>query len=440
MQQVQLKDYFIFVDSNSINSVDKQILLKKNINNNYCVIIDLNYYNSLEPLIKILNKVISTKMDLSRFTFCIQAKGKHFDKNEQSVLKNFETTLKMNGKEMYFKIQNTLLSFDELYNETLFFDEMQSTVKSANLSELEQFLFCYKALCENFEKTNTTIENLNLFVPYDAKMLKLVLDKLNNKNIKTYICNCKQYETDNKYASNCQFNVVYLKDAKYNIKGLYVVDLAKDAKTSKKETFSLSSCLIPFDDLHLCFNKSYYPMPDNPFEYLLLDEKPQKIYAHVNEKVRKFLTNLNFFDMQQTREDFKNKLLEKYKEKNEDKYYDLCKKFKSCPFEGRYLEYVFLKYCCNKIKKESTPIKYEDFLNALWHIYALEKLNPIQIKEKIKNITKTSKEQSYLNYLRGSQNAFAKLAYAEHDNNIDFQKQIKSMKQKNKLNKGKEKE
>ena len=133
MQQVQLKDYFIFVDSNSINSVDKQILLKKNINNNYCVIIDLNYYNSLEPLIKILNKVISTKIDLSRFTFCIQAKGKHFDKNEQSVLKNFETTLKMNGKEMYFKIQNTLLSFDELYNETLFFDEMQSTVKSANI-------------------------------------------------------------------------------------------------------------------------------------------------------------------------------------------------------------------------------------------------------------------------------------------------------------------
>ena len=102
------------------------------------------------------------------------------------------------------------------------------------------------------------------------------------------------------------------------------------------------------------------------------------------------------------------------------------------------MEYTFLKYVCNKIKKQTSTINYADFVNALWNVYIkAQNLNAGRIQDKIKEILENTKQTSFEYFINGAKNAFSTIAQADYSTKQTFLQQLENAKKKKRSKKSK---
>ncbi len=447
MKPLNRKNCLITVKSWSIPSTTNQINFYKNKFNRFHIDINLDSYENISHLNDILQKVINSNVNLECFDFSIQLGNKLFSQIELNNLKNFENALSQHNSTLFFKEYNTLWNIDELNNA---YDFVNNTVKKINscvLSPLEQLLYAYKIVTNKIYKQESFSQNALLSrsimgvsnseyiccMGY-AEYLKEICNALNNKNIVCYSNSYKLYSKslqENHNAIGHRFNVVYLKDEKYNINGFYVLDACWDSKTNLNDTMGLSFFLIPFDDLKFYKNDNIETQPNNPFEYFISTQKPL-ILSYSNTKVSDFINNQCLLDVNELREKFKTTILNQYSLNEDlDKIKEIETKLSTIPFKGDYLEYTFLKYACNKIKQHSVIVNYEDIINALFQVCTkVEQMNISDAQNYINKVVDKTKNVSFMSYVRGAKNVFTNLAFAEHNRRLAFQQQIEKRKQK----------
>ncbi len=447
MKPLNRKNCLITIKSWSIQTTKNKINYYKKKFNRFHIDIELDSYETFSHLDDILQNVMATNINLECFDFSIQLKNKLFSQTELNNLKNFENKLFQNNTTLFFKEYNTLWTIDELENACNFVNNTVKKISGCNLSPLEQLVYAYKTVTNKIYKTEDASQNALLSrsilgvsnsdyiccMGY-AEYFKEICNALNSKNIVCYSNSYKLFSKslqENKIAIGHRFNVIYIKDDKYNINGFYVLDACWDSKVNLDDTMGLSFFLIPFDDLKFYKNYDVEPQPNNPFEYFISTNKPS-ILSYSNNKVREFLNNQTLFDVNELREKFKNTILKQYVLKeDENKLKDIQDKLSTTPFKGDYLEYTFLKYACNKIKQHSIVINYEDIVNALLQVcIKVERMNPLDAQNYINTVVEKSKKVSFKNFVRGAKNIFINLALAEHNRKLALRQQIEKRRQK----------
>jgi hypothetical protein len=95
-------------------------------------------------------------------------------------------------------------------------------------------------------------------------------------------------------------------------------------------------------------------------------------------------------------------------------------------FSSPHLEYSFLKYVCNKIKRNSKPIDLSCYTQALLEMSTKYlKLSPLEAKEYIDDIITNTKQASVNLFKHGAKNVFYTLYRAEYNRQQERIKQIK---------------
>ncbi len=446
MKPLNRKNCIITVKPWSISNTQNQINYYKNKFNRFHVDIELDSYDDYNSLEIILQNVKNTNINMECFDFSVQLTKNLFSKKEVENLNMFESTLAKQNSTLFFKEFNTLWNIDEYNNAFNFINDTIKKIKDKNLSPLEQLLVAYKTVTDKIynkeDKTDNALLSRTILGVSNSshiscmgysEWLKEICNGLNDKNIVCYSNSYKLYPKNLKDENNAvghQFNVIYINDDKYNIKGFYCLDACWDSKARLDDIMGLSFFLIPFDDLKFYANYEVEPQPNNPFEYFISSEKPL-IFSYSNGKVEKLLTNQSFVDLNELREKFKNTILKQYVLKDdENKLKDIQDRLSTTPFKGDYLEYTFLKYACNKIKQHSVVVNYEDIINALLQVCVkVDKMTVENAQEYIKSVVAKTKKVSFESFVKGAKNVFATIAFAEHNRRKTLQEQIEKRKQ-----------
>lgn len=452
MTPISKKECYIKVSETSLKNTNALINYNKQYFDKFRIKIDFSSFENPSQFQLLIKELKLSNANLSNFTFVVNCYNRQFSLKERENLKQFNEFLRTKNSFLTIEKKHKDYSCERFFEQMDLVDEVCYNIKSSNLSPLESFLFAYQFVSETLYKESPlqssfensvnldvleTINNKNLMY---ADLLKQICDNLNNKNLICYINSCKANVNQKDFLPNTflhDFNVVYLKDEKYNLQGFYCADAFLDRKKQPYKPCSLSHFMIPFDDLKFANYYSYETQKSNPFEYFISQEKPDIMYLS-NEKVRSFLEQQKFVDIEQLRTKFKINILNQNKEIDLIKHKSLKAKLNRIPFGGEFLEYTFLKYVCNKIKKQTSTINYADFVNALWNVYIkAQNLNAGRIQDKIKEILENTKQTSFEYFINGAKNAFSTIAQADYSTKQTFLQQMENAKKKKRSKKSK---
>lgn len=143
-------------------------------------------------------------------------------------------------------------------------DRIVNVIKNNDYSPFETMVFLHKYFTSHFFYNKGELEesrilpgiyfNTKIVCSGYASLLKAVIDRLDNPNLKAEIMGCKLFDNKEPYkikSSHCQ-NFVYIKDPKYKIDGYYIEDLTYDCKKlfhGSKNDGGFAHCLLPLDAL-----------------------------------------------------------------------------------------------------------------------------------------------------------------------------------------------
>ncbi len=143
-------------------------------------------------------------------------------------------------------------------------DRLVNVIKKNNYSPFETMVFLHKYFTTHFFYNKGELEESRILpgIYFNAKivcsgyasLLKAVIDRLDNPNLKADIMGCKLFNKEPPYkieSSHCQ-NFIYIKDDKYDIDGYYIEDLTYDCKKlfhGSRNDGGFAHCLLPLNAL-----------------------------------------------------------------------------------------------------------------------------------------------------------------------------------------------
>lgn len=397
-------------------------------------VLSLDKYDKFSKLSEIFMTVQNNMSKKGNFKFCVEIGNNGLKGNEIKTLETFAKFLEIKGFCLEIKEKCIIWSANEFFGAYTKILEQTKKVDESELSPFEKFLCYYMFTTNRQYKAEDKTDNLLLSrsavsaVIQDkivcsgyAELLNELVYFSNDKNIKCYVENLDCVQKGRPAEVHCA-NIVYIKDEKYNIDGIYYADATFDSITSEGDTQKLTHCLIPLSDIIFTRGYSLSPERFGKFEYFLNDTKPCENVAKSNKICANILEQMQVFDMEEERQKFGRSVV--YKISNYSKNgnnLEYIKKVEKClstrpAFSNSHFEYVFLKHLCGKLKNNSKPIELLSYINALAEV-SKKYLNVPQkaIKNYIKRIIKNSAESSFLYFGFGAENEFYKIACEQEE-------------------------
>lgn len=438
----------LIISEETEKNLTKNLDYYKNLTQEYDFTFSYNNYPSYAKLCGVFNLIKGNVANIKKCNFFLNIENKCFTEKDIAVIKYFSKLLRHNNIDLDFRELNILWNdseFDKTYD---LLNKKCNNVQTLNLSPFEQFLCLYNESTNrvyNEEKENESwitsrsivgINNSNNIVCAGyANWLKAMCTYLQNPNIKC-ISLPVDYFVKDVYKASHKVNMVYIKDEKYGIDGLYYADSCWDSKKTETSTMKLSHCLIPIRDM--LFTKSFKlkAVPGDEFAYLFDDTKPTKDIVHKNCMALKGIEELGFCNINEQRKKFAQKVLKQAQEYSVEKSQEYLDNLKFCmetnqPFKKPMLEYSFLRHICNKIKANSKPIEYTKYIQAL-QVVTKQYLNMSEDEaaKYIDEVLALTKSKSFDEFSTGAQNSQYIQSKIEYDRRLEHMKQIKEHRKK----------
>lgn len=397
-------------------------------------IISLDKYDKFSKLSEIFMTVQNALLQKKNFKFCVEIGNMGLRSNEIKTLETFAKFLEIKGFCLELKENSIIWSSNEFFGAYKKILEQTQKIESQKFSPFEKFLCYYLYTTNKQYKMEEETDNLllsrttvgaviqdNIVCSGYAELLNELVYFSNDKDLKCYVENFNCIQNKNIHELHCA-NIVYIKDEKYGIDGLYYADATFDSILSDFDTSKLTHCLIPLSDI--TFTRDYELSPENfgAFEYFLSDEKICDNISKKNKICASILEQMQVFDMEKERQIFANNVISKISKYNKNgKNKEYIEKVEKCltsrpAFSNSHFEYSFLKYLSNKVKENSKPIDILTYTKALLEVSK----NYLNIPSKainnyIKRIIKNSTESSFMYFCLGAKNEFYKLACIEEE-------------------------
>lgn len=171
-------------------------------------------------------------------------------------------------------------------------DRIVNVIKNNEFTPFETMIFLHKYFTTHFFYNKGDLEesrvlpgiyfNTKIVCSGYASLLKAVIDRLDDPNLKADIMGCKLFENTPPYnikSSHCQ-NLVYIKDPKYKINGYYIEDLTYDCKKlfhGSRRDGGFAHCLLSLDSLTNMNDYLYASVADkNRYTNLMTNKTPIK--------------------------------------------------------------------------------------------------------------------------------------------------------------------
>lgn len=408
-------------------------------------LIDLENYDNFPCLSKIYLDIKKNVPFYKNCNILINLKENILSTKELGILKKFAQMLEIDGINLEFREYAAIWSSEEVFSTYKFLESEVQRVKDLNLSPFETFLCYYNQLTSRIYNQESQTENSLLSrsiiginnsdkivcVGY-AHWLFALIKRSDNKDMWSMPISLEMFQ-DMKKQGWHKMNIMYIKDDKYNINGVYYVDACWDSKKVPTNNMRLNFCLIPLDD-PLFFGKDYILSATKllcGYNYLLDGIKPDSCLGFLNMSCRKLLENIPHVDLEKLRQKFAKNVIsqaEKYSIKKTAKDLEKLKQQLAArpDFAGLHLEYSFLKYVCNKIKRNSKPIDLPCYTQALLEMSTKYlKLSPLEAEKYVNDVISNTKRASLDFFKCGAKNVFYTQYRAEYNRQQERIKQIK---------------
>lgn len=149
--------------------------------------------------------------------------------------KYFLSDMNRSDISFYYQENNKPISMIELYNTSLIVDNIVSKVRSTNLSPIESIMYVYdnikKRIYKKDEKNYHNSSDVNLVLTGDAIVCS------GYSNVFNAILRCLDISAMPLISTtaNHQRSIIYIRDEKYNIDGVYTFDPTWDRKKDKED-------------------------------------------------------------------------------------------------------------------------------------------------------------------------------------------------------------
>ena len=236
------------------------------------IFINFPYYNA--EAVKVIKKFVS---DLKKKGYDFESKDiyidcgqsevfrdKTFTKEECENLVELEEYVWNKDGNLAFKNSNTptglVHSLDQILNASNQINETSKKINSLNLSPFEKFMMAYdyvsnriyKESTKSFRNSRDLIAIMNgdeIVCEGYANLLKVLCDKIGVD------CLVQRVYMHEPYNGSHACNVVYLKDEKYGINGVYYADACFDSREKDDVNKRFLHCLVPLNDVNNMLTK-----------------------------------------------------------------------------------------------------------------------------------------------------------------------------------------
>lgn len=312
--QITIRDW-------SIDNLSQVLSYNKKFATTFNFNFEFDSYENYDMFTTVCTLIQNSGINFDDCNFNISLTKDKFNANEWQNIYKFANALEKEGKTICFKEATTVWTLQEVINANNKIDITAEKIKNANLSPLEQFISAFKTVSSRVYTEEGLYDSsflsrsiygvLNtdkiVCVGY-ANWLEAIIEKLGSENL---ICVKHSTEvTDRNGTGGHSSNVVYIKDEKYGIEGLYYADACFSSAKSYDETLDLTFCLVPLEDMQHLHGSVMKPREENPFFAFLSTEKPKDaILSFYNRNAVEFFGKHNIFDANQLRLKFKENLL-----------------------------------------------------------------------------------------------------------------------------------
>ena len=325
MTEYNTTDVQITIRDWSIDNLPQVLSYNKKIGSKFNFNFELDSYENYDSFIKICTLIQNSGINFSDCNFNISLTKDKFNSKEWQNIYKFAEELQKEGKSVCFKEANTIWTLQEVINANNKIDITAEKIKSANLSPLEQFISAFKTVSSRvyteeglydssfLSRSIYGILNTDKIVCVGyANWLESIIEKLGSQNL---ICVKHSTEvTDKNGTGGHSSNVVYIKDEKYGIEGLYYADACFSSAKKFDETLDLTFCLVPLEDMKHLNGSTMKPRDENPFYAFLSNHKPnEQVVPYFNRNAVEFFGQHNIFNANELREKFKENLLKQSK-------------------------------------------------------------------------------------------------------------------------------
>ena len=170
--------------------------------------------------------------------------NEHTTSEDIEYIRNKFPNAKFIVKQRTLNERDVAVTYDRIREKDLFLDTIINEVKKLNLSSFEQYMYLY-SIVKKFkpyrETTGNYLESRSTYFIYDnnfivcegyANLLEQLVNKLNNPDVQCVKYGL-DYEQDEIYYHHAR-NLVYIKDTKYGLNGIFVADPTWDSVNSHK--------------------------------------------------------------------------------------------------------------------------------------------------------------------------------------------------------------
>ena len=366
-----------------INVFDKDIVFKqidyyKKHFQRFNIIINLNNYNDYNDLKNIVECIENAGLSPLFCNFMINVKNKVFSKTEYSNILKFIDYLDEKGTVLFFKELNVLW-FDNEFKKA--YSQMYATVdilEDKILSPLEQLLYLYKQAASHiyteegpfdakiFSRSLVGIHNTGKIVCSGyADLLTAYCSLLNSPNIKCSSTPVNLYtKNTNEYKNGHCFNIVYLDDPKYDLKGYYVLDPCWDSINADRDNMKLSYFLLPIIDTKSYSTYTVKGVANDKF-FGFFDDPKYLLSSDIKE-IGEILKDQTLLDIKKERKLFEQKIIDQYMKYTITPSPEKIKEIKTSlgTRTGTY-EHTFLKTMLKKILQQTKNPDYTTIKTAL---------------------------------------------------------------------------
>ena len=279
-------------------------------------LLELDDYSNYEIFSKFICALEKHNIDFQTHGFLIDCHNKNFSTQEWQNIEKFNEFLQKNQKTIEFSEFSTIWSFNEVKNANNKIDSTINNIKKSNLSPLEQFIQAYRVVSSKkyTESPANLFESRSLYgvlnsdkivcVGY-ANWLTAIVNGLQDQNL-----HCENHSSIIGGSEGHCSNMVYIKDEKYHIDGLYYVDACFGSLANETDNLDFTYCLIPIEDLKNLKLTKFEPKEDNMFHAFLsnnaLSNQILSFYAKLQSKK---LANIPQLEMDKYRKEFAENLL-----------------------------------------------------------------------------------------------------------------------------------
>ena len=412
---------------------------------------DLDNYYNYNDFMTVVEDIKALGYNLSCVDFYVTAKENMFSSQELDNLKKFEKMLDENNATLFIKEHDVLWDISEIEKAYNYVDECVDKIKASNLSPLEQFLMAYKICCDHVYKAEDKDENAlvsrsiygvtnsdKIVCAGHANLLKEICNRLQNPDLKVYSCSFGL--VDKKASENLgrhRLNLVELYDEKYNKSGIYHADSCWDSKNFEEDVMSLTYCLAPLGDVKYFLRTQLVPDLNEDLIYVYNDTKPTEMLSLNNAKALNFVKAQKLINESEARKKFAKTIIDNLELAGQtEKIKSMKDILSTTPFKSASIEYSFVRHITNKLINSTTPIEYQNYVDALAKICEQEGKNILQTQNYITKVTTKTIEANFNKFTYGAKNPFYTLANEKHKRIIELKEKRKAILQ-NRQNKTK---